>query len=182
MIHVIDNFLPGAIFERLQQHCKTEEWSLITAGDKQFSTIDVPEEVEGLLNLPGNDIVLTFIRRAYKGFDNDLRIHCDGIIMNRETSYASVLYLNNEGECTPSGTAFYDHEKHGPIFSDSEEEFNRLLLEDSNDETKWKIQDYIQARPNRLLTYDSSMFHAKFPKEIEKGERIVLVCFYSKSE
>lgn len=183
MIHVIDNFLPETVFLELQEHCKKEKWNVVDAGEKQFSTISVPESVEALLGLPGNDIVLTFIRRAYKGFDNDLRIHCDGIIMNQETTYASVLYINNDGECTPNGTAFYDHHLHGQRFNqDSEQEFNRLILEDSNDESKWEKKDFVSARPNRLLTYESKMFHAKFPKEIEFGERIVLVCFYAKSE
>ncbi len=178
-----DNFLKNEDFKDLQHYCESNEFSLINAGDKDFSVLPVPDIVLKKLkeNRPNQDISLSFIRRAYNGFDDELRIHCDGIIANRKTTEASVLYINNSVGVTPNGTAFYKHKTHGLFLSDneSEEEFNRLINEDSNDLTKWEKVGFIESKENRLLTYNANLFHSKYPNSITEGERIVLVCFYS---
>lgn len=183
MINVKDNFLHEDMFKGLQEYCESNVFGLVKAGDKSFSVLEVPDDVLDALNkVDGHSISLCFIRRAYKGFDNELRIHCDGIIANQKTSYASVLYINKEEGVTPNGTSFYKHIEHGNYLDNdaTEDEFNRLILDDSNDISKWKRTGSIKSKPNRLLTYDANYFHAKYPNSIEEGERIVLVCFYTK--
>lgn len=184
MIYVEDNFLDYKVFKDLQEYCESNTFGLVKAGDKSFSVLETPSNVLDILkrNIGGHEISLSFIRRAYKGFDNDMRIHCDGIIANQKTSYASVLYINQDEGVTPNGTAFYSHVEHGDYLDkdSSEDEFNRLILEDSNDDSKWEMTSMVKSKQNRLLTYDANYFHAKFPKEIESGERVVLVCFYTK--
>src|SRR5690606_14328916 len=117
----------------------------------------------------------------HRNFDTDFRIHADGIIMNEKTDLASVLYISESN--TPNGTAFWQHHKHGKSLPAdvTEQEFNRLLTEDSNDLSKWKQIGFVQNVPNRLLTYNANHFHSKFPSLIDSGERIVLVTFYKKS-
>lgn len=183
MIKVTDNFLELNTFLELQDYAEKSEYNIVTAGDKKFSALQVPSYILPLIKIDGYDVTLSFIRRAYNGFDEELRIHCDGIIMNKETSFASVLYINNRANVTSNGTAFYEHETHGGRLPDceTEEEFNRLILEDSNDESKWRLTDFVSAKPNRLLTYDAKMFHSKYPNKINEGIRIVLVAFYNKS-
>lgn len=182
MIEVKDNFLDKSIFLELQKYCKDGNFEIIEAGDKKFSVLPVPEHITPYLQKEGHEIILTFIRKAWKDFDTDMRAHCDGIILDKQTSLASVLYINNEEDVSENGTCFYSHTVHGDSFPEngSKEEFNRLLLEDSNNAEKWIKISEVLSKPNRLLTYKASLFHGKWPSKIERGDRIVLVTFYCK--
>ncbi len=182
MYEVKDNFLPKEVFLELQDYCNSNNFNIITAGDKQFSVLEVPETIKPYLEKEGYRVILSFIRSAWNDFDNDIRIHCDWDIMNQRTALASVLYINDPKGVSENGTAFYSHHIHGNSLSDNakEEEYNRLILEDSNNESKWEQTDYVKSKPNRLLSYKSSLFHSKFPKQIKNGIRIVCVVFYKK--
>jgi hypothetical protein len=180
MIYVVDNFFTPENFKFLQEYCK-QDFTIQKAGEKEFSVLPTPKEILPLLNIDGHKLILSFIRSAYKGFDNDLRIHCDGLIMGEKTVLATVIYLNDPEGVTPNGTSFFKHFRYGLSLPDvTNEEFDRLITEDSNDESKWEQTDFISAVPNRLLAYSSNYFHAKYPKEITEGVRIVCVNFYSK--
>ena len=178
---VIDDYLPREEFKELQEFCKDTEFQIFPAGDKSFLAILTPESLLERLEINGHNIIFSFIRKAHKDFDTDLRIHADGIIMGKKTSAASVLYINDDN-ITENGTAFYDHYIHGHKLPEgfTEEEFDRLLSEDSNDGSKWQLTAKIEAKPNRMLVYNSNHFHAKYPQVIEEGERIVCVTFYEK--
>lgn len=179
---VTDNFLPEAAFIDLQEYCLEGEFKIVKAGDKEFSVMPTPKYLLEFLQIPGHELVLTFIRSARIDFDNDSRIHADNIIEGKKTALASVLYINPEGTVSKNGTAFWRHHEHGyELPADvSNEEFDRLLTEDSNDLSKWEQLDTIYARPNRQLVYNSNYFHSKYPKVITEGTRIILVCFYAK--
>jgi hypothetical protein len=179
---VTNTFLPKQEFKELQQYCKENEFQIVTIGDKEFSVLDTPKSLLPLLQINGYELILTFIRNAYKGFDNEANIHADNIINGHKTALASVLYINEQLGTTPNGTCFYNHKTHGPELTEdvSNEEFDRLITEDANDETKWEKTDIVTSYPNRLLKYGAQTFHAKWPNEITEGCRIVLVCFYSK--
>jgi hypothetical protein len=136
------------------------------------------------LQIPNYELHLTFIRSANKDFDNDLRIHADNIIEGKKTALASVLYISTGAETSANGTAFWKHHKHGLKLPEdvTNEEFDRLLTEDSNDLKKWDLVNIAWAVPNRRVLYDSNLFHSKWPAEISVGTRIVLVCFYTKNQ
>lgn len=179
MISVTDNFLPENIFLDLKNHVK-QEFNKITVGDKEFLVIHTPENVLEYMEYHGYEMTLTFIRKAHSGFDDQWRIHADSKINGRVTDMAAVLYIDTSE--TENGTCFWKHDVYGyelPL-SANDDEFDRMLLEDANNINKWKKTDFIQSRENRLLVYSANMFHSKYPKKIEKGERIVLVAFYSK--
>jgi len=180
MIYIQDNFLPEEDFYQLQWYCDKEEFKAVKSGEKEFSVIDVPEVLNQALQIEGYTMIFSFIRRAYKGFDNDLRVHADNIINGSKTSLAAVLYINHPFGVTENGTAFYEHHKYGRELPKdiSDQEFDRLLTDDSNDHTKWTMKSFISSEPNRLLIYNSNYFHAKWPAEIEDGTRIVLAAFY----
>lgn len=182
MHEIIDNFLPENTFNRLQYYCESNKFDIITAGDKQFSVIDIPENIYPYLEIEGYKRVFSFIRSAYNGFDEEARIHADNIIMGERVSLASVLYINSPEGVTENGTSFFKHHLHGKELSEciSEEEYNRMILEDSNNLDKWVQTDCIESKPNRLLKYNSQFFHSKSPDRIEKGVRIVLASFYKK--
>jgi hypothetical protein len=179
---IIDDFLPKNVFKELQDYCKENEFKIVQAGEKQFSTLEIPENIYPYLELEGHEIIFAFIRNAYKEFDNTERIHSDGIIMGKQTNKACVLYINNSHGVTKNGTKFYSHKVHGNFLPDhtSEEEFNRLLTEDAGDPRKWKETHFVKSKPNRMLIYNSRYFHGKYPAKIKDGTRIVLVTFYSK--
>lgn len=182
MYEIKDNFLPKSVFKELQNYCNSNEFSIVTAGDKQFSVLEVPENIKNYLKKEGHDIILTFIRSAWNDFDTTWRRHADNIIMGQRIDLASVLYINDAFECDENGTAFYVHEKYGeslPI-DISTDEYDRMILEDSEDDSKWEMTQAILGKPNRLLTYPSQSFHSKFPNKITKGVRKVLVAFYIK--
>lgn len=188
MIIVKDNFLPEQAFLDLKMYCEMNQFKIVQAGEKEFSVLDTPRELLEFFRLDGYELVLTFIRSADKDFDTDYRIHADNIINGRKTELASVLYINDsntdEEEVSENGTAFYTHNKYGRWLPEdvTDEEFDRLIKEDSNDLSKWKMTDKISAFPNRSLLYSSNYFHAKYPNKIERGTRKVLVCFYAKKE
>jgi hypothetical protein len=180
---IIDNFLPKEVFKKLQEYCKENEFKIVQAGEKEFSILEIPQEIYPFLELDGHEIIFAFIRNAYKDFDNEERIHCDGIIMGKKTDKAAVLYINNKNGVTKNGTKFYAHKVHGNFLPNnaSEEEFNRLIEEDSHDTSKWRETHFVNSKPNRMLRYNASFFHGKFPAKIKNGERQVLVVFYCKS-
>ncbi len=182
MYEIKDNFLPKEVFLELQDYCNSNNFNIITAGDKQFSVLEVPETIKPYLEKEGYRVVLSFIRSAWNEFDTDWRIHADNIIMGERVSLASVLYINDIGECEKNGTAFYNHHIHGKELAEtvSQEEYNRMILEDSNDLYKWEKTDYVESKPNRFLTYLSQSFHSKHPNKIEVGIRKVCVVFYVK--
>lgn len=182
MIIVQDNAIRGTDFYLLQKMCMQTEFKEVMAGDKSFLCIPTPETIKNQLFIEGHRIVLSFIRKAHHTFDTEPRIHADGIIMNERIELASVLYINQEEGVTANGTAFWEHYKYGhEVPADiSDEEFDKILIEDANQYDNYTMTDKIIARPNRLLVYKAQKFHSKWPFKISKGERIVCVTFYAK--
>lgn len=180
MIFIQDDYFEDETFKAIQEYAKSE-FRIVKAGDKEFSVLDTPEQLIPLLQMDGYKLILTFIRSAHKDFDTDLRIHADNIINGEKAEMASMFYISGD-EVSTNGTAFYTHNHYGrKLPADiSNDEFDRLILEDSNDSKQWRKQDIVIGVPNRRLLYDANYFHSKFPQVIKKGVRKVLVCFYSK--
>ncbi|MBP9794117.1 MAG: hypothetical protein KBC56_08975 [Flavobacterium sp.] len=183
MKKITDNFLPHEVFEELQKYVSENEFQIVTVGEKDFSILNTPDWLVDKLQIEGYELILTFIRRAYKGFNDLPGIHADNIIEGRKTALASVLYINDPEGVTPNGTSFHKHIHLGSELpaDASEELFNHLIMNEANDESKWELTQTVDALPNRLLTYKSNLFHNKFPNEITEGIRIVAVCFYEKN-
>lgn len=177
---VEDNFLSEKDFADLLSFVNKEEFIEIGGEDKKFLAVITPDEIREKMELLGYKTVFSFIRKAHKDFDTDPNIHADGVVLNENVDVASVLYITTSG--TTNGTAFYSHHHYGEHMPAdiSEEEFDRLLLEDSNDLSKWDLSELVLNRPNRLLQYDAKSFHSKYPPVIEEGERVVMATFYKK--
>lgn len=180
-VQITDNFLEKNNFIKLQEYCK-KDFSIVELGGKEFSLLETPKDLLPLLEIQGLKQVVSFVRSAYKGFDEDLHVHADNIIDGYRIEYASVLYVNDDKDVTENGTCFYTHQKYGSRLHKnvSNEEYDRIITLDSNDEEKWKRTSYISNVPNRYLIYEANLFHGKFPKIIEKGVRKVVVTFYTK--
>lgn len=177
-IQVRNDYLPNDVFEFLHNYCETSIFNTLTFGDKSFLVLQVPENIIPYFNIGGLDTELLFIRKAHNDFDTDWRIHADSFINGKRAILAQVLFITNP---VPNGTAFWKHETHGLQMDDnaSPEAYDEVLLNDSNNLDVWEQQDFINNIPNRLLTYKANLFHSKFPNQIEQGERIVLVAFYT---
>lgn len=182
MISVVDDFLFEDEFKDLQNYCDENLFQIVEFPGKSFSALATPSSLYDNLKIYGHEIVLSFIRSAYKGFDSNAWIHADNIVNGRRIDIASVLYINDEDDTLENGTAFWDHYIYGKKLPEdcSEDEFNNVLLRDADNSTAWVKRDYISSRPNRLLTYDANYFHSKYPAEITEGIRKVLVTFYTK--
>jgi hypothetical protein len=180
---VKDQFLPEEVFKSLRTYCKENEFEIKKIGEKEFSVLPTPDFVQEFLHIPDYDLHLTFIRSADKNFDTDIRIHADNIIAGKKTALASVLYISTPAETSTNGTAFWKHHEHGFTLPEdvTNEEFDRLITEDSNDTSKWELQDIVWSEPNKQVMYNSNNFHSKWPAEISVGTRIVLVSFYTKN-
>jgi hypothetical protein len=177
------NFLSKENFERLQKYCYNTDFKITQVGEKLFSVLQTPEFILEFLEIENHKLILSFIRESYDGFDNQLNIHADNRLEGEKVALASVLYINHLEEVTLNGTAFYKHHIHGTQLPDNcpEEEHNRLLIEDANYYSNWNLEQYIPNIPNSIVTYNGSLFHSKFPANIDKGLRIVLVAFYKKN-
>ena len=182
MIYVKDNFLPKEVYESLRNY--SEGFEKYPTPGKDFWVKDVPHDlktyiVNKLESIEGNKIenILCFLREAKKGQDNNWRIHNDTAIMGCKPDRAIVLYIKG-GEDKLHGTAFWEHENYGHTYIESDaKEFDRMLIEDANDKSKWKLGTVIGHKDNRLLSYPCDYFHSKYPKEY-KNQRVVLVMFY----
>jgi hypothetical protein len=178
----INNFLSKEEFSELLKYCE-QDFQIVDIGGKEFSVLPTPENILSKLQINGHDIILSFIRSAYEGFDNDLRVHTDSYISGKKSSLASILYITDvEGG---SGTAFYHHPVHGEFLPEDvtqDEYFKMLDPQISNDENLWHRLFVINNEPNKIVVYNSDLFHSKYPKEIKNGVRKVLVTFYKKSK
>ena len=56
--------------------------------------------------------------------------------------------------------------------------FDDMLLNESNDLSRWKLNSVIGYKKNRLISYPSNYFHSKYPNKGWKKGRKVFVMFY----
>jgi len=182
MIYIKDNFLPPPLYKELVKYC--DNFTEVKTPGKSFWVKELPTELvhyieRSLEKLEGRDIksILCFAREAKQKQDNKWRIHNDTIIEEQQPDRALVLYVKST-EDKLNGTAFWEHENHGHTYNESEsEEFNRMLTEDANDKSKWKLNSIIGYKDNRLLSYPCNYFHSKYPNEFN-DQRVVVVMFY----
>jgi len=173
------------VFIGLQNYAYSNEFLNQEIGEgKYILFLPTPNELLKYFEVKGHDLILSFIRKADAENDTLPNIHADHKLFGHKVSLASVLYLNKIEDCEDNGTAFYDHIKYGmELPSDvSDEEHDRILREDSNYLDNWKQTNNVANVPNRRVLYDGNMFHSKYPYQITKGTRLVLVCFYKESE
>jgi len=182
MIYIKDNFLPNALYKEVLKYC--DEFKEVKTPGKSFWIKELPVTFvnyieKSLQKIEGKKIknILCFAREAKENQDNTWRIHNDTIIEGQQPDRAVVLFIKaNEDKL--HGTAFWEHENYGHTYIESDtEEFNRMLKEDANDKSKWKLNSIIGYKDNRLLSYPCNYFHSKYPNEY-KDQRIVIVMFY----
>tara|TARA_R110001599_G_scaffold78399_1_gene213160 strand:+ start:697 stop:1272 length:576 start_codon:yes stop_codon:yes gene_type:complete len=188
VIYFADDFMSKQWYEQTASELSSNEFKEVVVGDKSFyvqtPSVAFNEIVSSKISLlEGAPIknILSFFRVSTDALDTDWRIHCDQKINGEQPDRAVVLFMSpSKSESELSGTAFWKHESYGySLPSSSNEEFDRMLLEDSNDLSKWELNTVIGHKENRLISYPSSYFHSKYPNKSWEDGRVVFVMFYS---
>lgn len=183
MIYIKDNFLPEELLATVVGG--TTPYKAVETPGKTFwvktpSREFVSYVINKLALIEGSQIenILCFFREAKQGQDDDWRIHNDSIIKGQLPDRAVVLYLSKDSQVGLNGTALWSHKIYGDTYSGkTNESFDKLLLEDSNDLSKWDLKTVIGHKLNRLVSYPCKYFHSKYPREF-KESREVFVMFY----
>jgi len=185
MIYIKDDFLPKNLLKAiLADENKYNEHQ--TPGKsfwvKEPSSMFIEYITDRISDIEGSKIsnILCFFRQAKEHQDTDWRIHNDSIIQGEQPDRALVLFLSQDNYDGLNGTAFWKHKTYGDTYpGGSLDDFNKLLIEDSNDISKWDLKTVIGHKTNRLISYPCEYFHSKYPNEFKKS-REVMVMFYKK--
>lgn len=191
MIYIIDNFFDDGYYNYMAKKLQKGRDIEVDTGHKKFY-VQVADKIftrlvcERLAAEENKIIqpVLSFFRCATDELDTDWRIHSDYIIEGTNPDRACVYFMSESPLEELNGTAFWNHEKYGDRLPDNAtiEDFNNIILKDSEDLSKWKLQTVIGNQPNRLLSYPASYFHSKYPNKAWPAGRRVFVMFYKTIE
>ena len=187
MIYIEDDFLPEKVVKQMENYLV--DFKEVDTGDKKFWVMDalpafvdyVTQKISNIFKGIEIEEVFSFYRIATDKIDTDWRIHCDSIINDKLPDRAAVIYLSDSELTEPHGTALWEHHKHGDSldWEDlSTKEFDRLLLEDVNDVSKFKLKSLIGYKKNRFVTYPCNYFHSKYPNYGWESGRKIFVIFY----
>lgn len=173
MILVRNNFLADAHAEREKALAATYE-TITHNGLTYRGMSEQPEgpecaEIRATLGFHRGKIV-TGYRRYLEGEENETYIHSDANI----AKWTGVLFLNPPDQCK-GGTAFWRYRPCNWIglptkeelaiqgVDDTQETWDRILAE-GHHERHWQMHDYVPMGWNRLLLFDSRLWHSRYPK------------------
>ncbi len=187
MINIKDDFLDDDTYEVVCHMLANNKFQEVEVGDKKFWVQYSDSEFDNIIlrrlsaidGVP-RESLLAFFRVATEEFDTDWRIHADAKVANIRPTRALVLYLSPSTMEGLHGTAFWKHKKLGyemPHYI-SNEESDRMLMEEANDLSNWELHSVVGYRPNRAVMYPSNYFHSKYPNIGWKEGRMVYVMFY----
>lgn len=188
MISIWDNFLGKTLVTKELERVVVEGFDEHIVGGKSFY-VNMPSKefdkniVTALQRIHRSDIdkVLSFIRVATDKLDTDWRIHSDMNIMGRRPDRAAVLYMSPRVVDDLHGTAFWSHKTYGNYLPQwvTDEEFNKMITSEANEMDQWQLRSVIGYEQDRLVDYDASYFHSKYPNKAWEDGRIVYVIFYN---
>ena len=187
MINIVDNFLNEDLYKETYDKLMDNEFVEIKAGDKSFWVQESNPEFDNIIINSISVIenrdrqnIFSFFRVATDKVDTDWRIHSDAIINGVRPDRALVLYLSPSNMTGLHGTAFWKHKELGDYLPEdvSFEDFDNVLLNDSNIIEKWDLQSVIGYKINRAVMYPCNYFHSKYPNKGWADGRIVYVMFY----
>lgn len=187
MINIIDNFLSDGLYKAIYEKLSSNDFKEVQAGDKSFWVQFSDPTFDELVLNKISDIegvkrrnIFSFFRVATDKVDTDWRIHSDAIINGERPDRALVLYLSPSRMEGLHGTAFWKHRQFGDSLpSDiSFEDYDKVLLEDSNMLYKWDLHSVVGYKENRGLMYPCNYFHSKYPNIGWPEGRMVYVMFY----
>lgn len=173
MILVRNNFLADPQAEREAALAATYETithnGLTYRGMSEQAEGPECAEIRALLNFHRGKIV-TGYRRYLESEENETYIHLDADI----AKWTGVLFLNTPEQCK-GGTAFWRYKQYGWQMQPTAAELEALglddepalwsrVLADGHQERHWQMHEYVPMGWNRLLLFDSRLFHSRYPK------------------
>jgi len=183
MIYFIDNFLSQELLDEfIEDESPFIEYPTI---DKIFYVKPVSDKfnnyvINKIQDIEGNRIknIVSFFREAKDGQDTSWRIHNDSEMMGEQPDRAIVLFMESEDSQELNGTAFWEHNQYGDIYQgNTQEEYDKLILEESENLDAWTLKSVVGYKQNRLLSYPCNYFHSKYPNQFKQPRR-VFVMFY----
>ena len=191
MITIEDSVFGEKFHSSILSYCqKDADFKDYKLGDKVFycdtENLDkIQNQIIEHLESKGNKVkpVLSFYRMATEDLDNDWGIHCDLKIFGEEPTHACIYYISSSDR-TLNGTAVWKHKTYGRYCPEiTDEEFDRLIIEDYNSFLNWNVDFVISGVEDRLITYPANMFHSKYPNiawgKSQKDCRLIFCMFYS---
>lgn len=111
---------------------------------------------------------LCMFRIYYK---NDLQpgyIHCDVSVGGSMGDISGILFLNETKKCM-GGLSFWKHKKTGffrhPTVVEDPEKFYSKMNKEGLIEDLWQMIEYVPMKFNRLVLFDTALYHSRYPKE-----------------
>lgn len=179
-IKVKDDFLPN--HQEVVEAIKNTTFGDHTHNGKNYTGVgQVSIPVKALMEeVLGIKVIIkdSHLRLGNKKTPLTHYIHAD----SPEAEYAMVLHLTTPA--CKSGTAFWEHKYTG--LSNLPKQYGKALFDlidqDTWNENKWNLTDFVESKANRAVFFDSSLFHSRWPKHlpIEENEtpRLVFVAFF----
>ena len=108
--------------------------------------------------------LLTFARMSTTTRDARPRIHADSTM---DATHAFVWSGEEPpSEMPGSGTGFFRHAVHGvslPLTRENRGEHERLLREETDQLSRWRLWTVMPLKTNRLTVYKAEFFHCRYP-------------------
>tara|TARA_R110001592_G_scaffold181931_1_gene424922 strand:- start:408 stop:989 length:582 start_codon:yes stop_codon:yes gene_type:complete len=187
MIYFIDDFLPSYILDETIKDLSAQDYQELKTDNESFHYLMakpsfIKYTIASLEKLEGNKItsILNWFRLSNDKIQDNWKIHSDGIIQGQKPDRALVLYISPKKKKDLHGTAFWEHKKHGKSlpYDTTDEEFDRMILKDSEDLSVWTLNTVVGYEQNRAISYPANYFHSKYPNKSWKEGREVFVMFY----
>ena len=187
MIYFIDDFLPSYILDETIKDLSTQDYEEFKTPSKSFYIQEASRpfmnHVCGSLSAFEDSIVepiIGFFRISNDILDTNWRIHSDLKIEGQQPDRALVLYISPRKINELHGTALWEHKTYGKSLPNTvtNEEFNRMILKESENLDMWTLNSVIGYEQNRAISYPANYFHSKYPNKSWKSGREVFVMFY----
>lgn len=166
MVLVLDDFLLFPRVEREKalhaEYKPFESQGMLYPGIAPVEDDEDGELIRKLIPGGWTGEVTCFYRRFLESDPQGTFIHNDAAL----AKFTALIYLN-EKEQYQGGSAFWKH-KATQIESQPESGDESLFAElrkDGLDEKKWERLSFVKMQFNRLVLFDSKLFHSRYPKQ-----------------
>jgi len=187
MIYFIDDFLDKDLFKKTTDKLNSNNYFEFVTPDKSFWVQESNEDfndyvLKKLEKIEGNKLenILAFFRVSNDIVDTNWRIHSDLNIQGQNPDRALVLYISPRKKEELHGTALWRHNIYGKSLpkNTTDEEFDRLILNESENLKAWTLDSVVGYEGNRAISYPANYFHSKYPNKSWREGRQVFVMFY----
>ena len=172
LVEVYDEFFSDSDIEKRIQYAETAKYETHEYDGVRYKEIHP---------LPSDRQVVKELEYIYEGTFEGFHVlrrgHNPTGWIHADTNcgaMAGVLYLTDHSDLT--GTAFWSHHKYGQRADMTDKAQIAEVNADANDPTKWNLVKVVKGLKNRMLVYDSQLFHSVWPR-FGPADRLVQCSF-----